>query len=173
MARAAPARVATGRTSRMERSDASAVTHDGTARYELGGRPLAALLCLLARADAATLRAALLAPPADAAGGLVCWDSADGALRVVATGVKAVNGGWHSRELSGRLGGERRGDAHALDAGLGGRHGRAVVAIARWRCWRRQRPPLPLRPPFRLRWQCGYRHRRRVPCPAAPAAPSP
>ena len=32
MARAAPARVATGRTSRMERSDASAVTHDGTAR---------------------------------------------------------------------------------------------------------------------------------------------
>ena len=80
----------------------AALAHDGTARYELGGRPLDALLCLLARADAATLRAALLAPPADA-GGFVCWDSADGALRVVATSVMAINGGWRSRELSGRL----------------------------------------------------------------------
>ena len=37
MARAAPARVATGRTSRIDRSDASAVTHDGTARCGWNG----------------------------------------------------------------------------------------------------------------------------------------
>ena len=37
MASTAPARCAMGRTSRMERSDASAATHDGTARVECDG----------------------------------------------------------------------------------------------------------------------------------------